>query len=264
MAEDLVSHPHKMQILFNLIVSDEMNSFLKNNTSNVINRELKKYSVNAIANTYERNEVNGDLRYKGKQFVVDGVIKSVDSSFGDQPAVTFLTKNEYSIQDPVALFHDAESVVEKIAMLEKGENLQLKCTGAGELAGSPILSECEFLDDYIKMKFLGKQQNKIYAGYGIENTMPSIAAIVSTLPDDSGCFVGDIHKCKVDIFNVSSKKMRSASSRSGLTRDLVKKNIRVTIDEFNKTIIMLNNNEKTQAFIDFNESCFVPFIINTY
>ena len=38
-AEDLVSHPHKMQILFNLIVSDEMNSFLKNNTSNVINSE---------------------------------------------------------------------------------------------------------------------------------------------------------------------------------------------------------------------------------
>ncbi|MGC4803306.1 MULTISPECIES: OB-fold protein [Enterobacterales] len=264
-AEELVSHPHKMQMLFDLIVSDEMQRILKNDTSNVIDSKLKKYSVSTIANTYEKNEVNGDLKYKGKQFIVDGVIKSVDSSFGDQPAVTFLTKNEYSIQDPVALFHNAESVIEKIAMLEKGEHLQLKCTGAGELAGSPILSECEFLNDYLKMKFLEKQRDEISAGYSVENTMPSIAAIVSTLPDDSGCFVGNIQKCKIDIFNVSNKEMRSASSRIGLTRDLVKNNIRVTIDEFNKKILRLSKDKKhTQAFIDFNESCFVPFIINTY
>ncbi len=264
-AGELVSHPHKMQMLFDLIVSDEMERFLKYNASNVIDRKLKKYSVNTIANTYEKNEVNGDLRYKGKQFIVDGVIKSVDSSFGDQPAVTFLTKNEYSLQEPVALFYNAESVIEEIAMLEKGEHLQLKCTGAGELAGSPIFSECEFLDDYLKTKFLEKQREEISAGYSIENTMPSIAAIVSTLPDGSGCFIGDIQKCKVDILNVSSKEMRRASSRIGLTRDLVKNNIRVTINEFNEKILMLSKDKKrTQAFIDFNESCLVPFIINTY
>ncbi len=53
-AEELVSHPHKMQMLFDLIVSDEMQRILKNDTSNVIDSKLQKYSVSTIANTYEK------------------------------------------------------------------------------------------------------------------------------------------------------------------------------------------------------------------
>ena len=106
--------------LLKLIVTNDqsdLNSFFK---FNITQNKEKSYTASNIQEIYDKNEVKGDLKFKGKQFYVTGAIASIDSSLNDQPAVHFATDTGNQFQSPTAFFKDYENKLEQIADLSKG------------------------------------------------------------------------------------------------------------------------------------------------
>ena len=136
------------QLLFlKLIIISEMEETLANKAT-MLSDYIFKIDVTAqqIATTYEDNEVKGDQKFINKIILVNGTIDSIASGLGNAPYITFSVENEW--QPPHANFK--KDLIEKVALLEKGQEIALVCTGGGEIAGRAILKECDFMENYIK------------------------------------------------------------------------------------------------------------------
>ena len=86
---------------------------------------------------YEKNEVAGDEKYKGKKLEIRGAVKTVDSGIGDQPVVRLESGN---LLKTVMLFGIPKA---DAAKLSKGQRITAVCKGGGEVMGSPVLRECQ-------------------------------------------------------------------------------------------------------------------------
>ena len=256
--------------LLKLIVTNDqsdLNSFFK---FNITQNKEKSYTASNIQEIYDKNEVKGDLKFKGKQFYVTGAIASIDSSLNDQPAVHFATDTGNQFQSPTAFFKDYENKLEQIADLSKGQEIKLLCTGNGEMVGSPMLSDCEFakseLDLYVDQIIKNNGDSvELKGGYDIDNLYLSVKTLSSVLPDDSACFNDDLDGCKNELFNIPNYKIRAAANRYLLSRDKIHAAMRTEIDTVNQEMIKkYNNSKEINQVIEFKEKCYVPIIMNLF
>ena len=107
--------------------------------------DIERVSADEILSVYEENEVLGDQRFKGKNVVLSGKIKAINSGIGDEPYLTFQVKDMFS--SPQA--HFADGYREKAATMQKGADVSLYCTGGGEAIGTPLLSDCIPIKDAV-------------------------------------------------------------------------------------------------------------------
>ena len=246
--------------------NSDLGVYIKDNSE----LDVKKYTASYIQEIYDKNEVKGDLKFKGKQFYVTGAIASIDSSLNDQPAVHFATDTGNQFQSPTAFFKDYENKLEQIADLSKGQEIKLLCTGNGEMVGSPMLSDCEFakseLDLYVDQIIKNNGDSvELKGGYDIDNLYLSVKTLSSVLPDDSACFNNEYDQCKTELLELPDYKIRAAANRYHLSRDKIHEVIRKDIDDINQEMIKkYNNSKEINQVIEFKEKCYVPIIMNLF
>lgn len=262
-------NPNQLNKLLSLIKTNEMSFISKENHRLSMISQDRYYSDSAekIEEVYDKNEVKGDLTFKGKTFYVVGNVDSINSSIQDQPAVHFKTDSENPFQMPTAFFKDYEAKIEKIADIEKGETLKLLCKGGGEVAGSPILSECEFVDDRIKSIIeSSKNTDSLSGNYDAENLYLSAKLLASLLPSKSACFNNDIDKCKKELINLPNDKIRSLAEKSyGLSSAKVKTALHRKIEEINNDIIKSKeNSDDVNKYIDIKRECIDPLLLSLF
>jgi hypothetical protein len=89
-----------------------------------------------LQNAYEDNEVQADMRYKGRILRVTGNVESVSKDVLDKPFVALGTKNMFT---SVVAYGMPES---QVANLHKGDRITLTCKGSGMTMRSAVLREC--------------------------------------------------------------------------------------------------------------------------
>ncbi len=96
-----------------------------------------------LAREYGANEARADSKYKGKKLTVIGTVKGIEKGLFDQTHITlYATPNttSYSLVSVTAKLQKSEEL--KAIELNKGQSIRLRCVGAGEVLGDPILREC--------------------------------------------------------------------------------------------------------------------------
>lgn len=162
--------------------------------------DLSIVSAQELENAYYENEVAADLRFLDKKLLVHGKIRSINSGLKNKPSVTFATNDRFTATS--ASFREPDLSI--IAQLKRGQSIRLFCMGAGEVVGSPRLSNCEFADEVLKLtleanfrriKSLLSDKPQELADYEIGVYALSVAQ-ARALPEDSICASSDeLKKC---------------------------------------------------------------------
>lgn len=100
-------------------------------------QDVMKVTPAEIASAYEKNEVAGDEKYKGKKIEITGKIDSISSDFSDDPVIHLTGLNAFN---NVMLNGIDKATASK---LEKGATITAVCKGGGEIVGSPVLNDCK-------------------------------------------------------------------------------------------------------------------------
>ncbi len=91
-----------------------------------------------LAKAYEENTVAADDLYKGKKLRITGKIDDIATGITDEPYLVMKGGNPF--MGPQLHFEkDARSAVAK---LKKGQQVTVLCTGAGDLAKTPMANDC--------------------------------------------------------------------------------------------------------------------------
>ena len=101
---------------------------------------LKEYSVQQLAQAYDRNTVAADQQFKGKRFKATGTVDSINTDMFGNPYVT--------LRGGVNQFMEPQFELDKAhanyaASLQSGMRISLICTGRGDVAKTPMSDECE-------------------------------------------------------------------------------------------------------------------------
>lgn len=179
-------------------------------------------SANELQNEYERNEVAGDRKYRGKRLALRGTVAEIKRSIGENYFV-HLKGGSNQFNRPLAKM--ADGYVAFLAELEKGQTIQLFCVGAGMLMGSAVAAECVPADVWVEgmvnttmlevPKLVGSDK-----GY----TSMVVVAVAATelMKETSPCFspatkLGDA-SCSKDLAQLFGKpKAKKGSSRPKLS-----------------------------------------------
>lgn len=102
--------------------------------------EALKVTASEMAQAYADNEAAGDAKYKDKLLEISGTIEAIDKDIADATVVRLKGKDFHSVMANLA-----ESEEEKALALKKRGKIILKCTGAGEIMGSPVARNCIIL-----------------------------------------------------------------------------------------------------------------------
>lgn len=135
-------------ILFGIFVVWWLASSSNSADSKTSNTNLTAENVNTfqftttakeLATLYEENTVAADNKFKGKRFEIAGTIAAINTDFMDS-AIIVLKGGVNEFMEPQAELVDAEK--QKAASLKKGQKIALICTGAGDIAKSPMMKDC--------------------------------------------------------------------------------------------------------------------------
>jgi hypothetical protein len=101
------------------------------------------YSIGAVRlwREYEENEVAADLRYKGQRLRVMGTVVSVERDYEDRPVLHLFGGN--AIFPTVATLNKAD--IPAVSRLKKGDEVVVRCIGAGRQMRMPLLERCLML-----------------------------------------------------------------------------------------------------------------------
>lgn len=88
---------------------------------------------------YDANEIAGDQKYKGKEFVIIGVVQSVGKDIIGTPYVTLSGNGGESYKTVHASFPRNSDTI--LATLAKGDKIHMRCHVRGKLMG-PLADEC--------------------------------------------------------------------------------------------------------------------------
>jgi hypothetical protein len=90
---------------------------------------------------YEENEVAADVQYKGKRLHVTGTVVSVERDYDGRPVLHLLSGN------PIFLTMATldRAYLPDAAQLRKGDQVVLRCIGAGREMRMPQLEKCMLL-----------------------------------------------------------------------------------------------------------------------
>lgn len=88
---------------------------------------------------YEANEAAAQQQYGSSPLLVSGTIKSIDLDFGNDPVVMLSTPNEFMS----AHANLTKASQARASSLSKGAAIKLLCKSVTEMAGTPILRDCD-------------------------------------------------------------------------------------------------------------------------
>jgi hypothetical protein len=103
------------------------------------NRPIKA-SAPELQKAYEDNEVQADMRYKGRRLQVTGTVASISKDVLDKPFLSLAGGEMFSSVLANGL---PES---QLARLHKGDRVTVVCQGAGMTLRSAVLRDCSFKD----------------------------------------------------------------------------------------------------------------------
>jgi hypothetical protein len=101
------------------------------------------YSIGAVRlwREYEENEVAADTRYKGQRLRVTGTVVSIERDYDGRPVLHLFGGN--AIFPTVVTLDKAD--LPGAAKLKKGEEVVVRCIGAGREMRMPQLERCLLL-----------------------------------------------------------------------------------------------------------------------
>lgn len=102
--------------------------------------EARSITAQALFEDYQANEVAADNKYKGKWLLVSGTVSSIDKSAFGALIVRLQTGNEFMS----AMAEMDKSEKERVAVLNKGDQVRVLCKGRGIVIGMPSLTDCVF------------------------------------------------------------------------------------------------------------------------
>jgi hypothetical protein len=94
-----------------------------------------------LERAYQENTVAADDKFKGRRILVKGFAKDINTDIAND-AYLVLSAQEFDFTAPQA--HLASSERSTAAGLRRGQPVQLLCTGNGDIAKIPMLSNCTF------------------------------------------------------------------------------------------------------------------------
>lgn len=152
---------------------------------------------------YDGNEVAADQRFKDKEIVIKGVVKSIDRGIGENYFVTF-EGGENPFMTPHAQM--ADGYTDFLSKLQKGDKQALHCIGNGKLIGSSQVKECIPFSDWSKGledEFVTTVTTKDLKGSGLGSFVDLMKKATSLMKQDSACFKNpdNSDKCIDDIYN---------------------------------------------------------------
>ncbi|MEO7137033.1 MAG: hypothetical protein ABI037_04920 [Gemmatimonadales bacterium] len=90
---------------------------------------------------YEENEVAADIRFKGQRLRVTGTVVSVERDYEGRPVLHLLSGNPIFLT--MATLNKAD--IPAAAQLKKGDQVVVRCIGAGREMRMPQLERCLML-----------------------------------------------------------------------------------------------------------------------
>jgi hypothetical protein len=101
------------------------------------------YSIGAVRlwRDYEENEVAADTRYKGQRLRVTGTVVSIERDYEGRPVLHLFGGN--AIFPTMATLNKAD--IPAVAQLKKGDQVVVRCIGAGREMRMPQLERCLML-----------------------------------------------------------------------------------------------------------------------
>jgi hypothetical protein len=101
------------------------------------------YSIGAVQlwREYDANEVAADTRYKGQRLRVTGIIVNIERDYEDRPVLHLFGGN--AIFPTVVRLNKAD--IPAVTQLKKGDEVVVRCIGAGREMRMPQLERCLML-----------------------------------------------------------------------------------------------------------------------
>ncbi|MFH0900620.1 MAG: hypothetical protein V2A73_08330 [Pseudomonadota bacterium] len=104
-------------------------------------RRESAVDAKALWRSYDANEVAADSQYRGKRFLVRGIVQAITKDLADAIVVQLGSPNE--LLPTHAVLAKSDAMAGAAANLKRRQEVLLECTGGGMIVGSPILSECK-------------------------------------------------------------------------------------------------------------------------
>ena len=154
-----------------LLAGFELERLKNHNEDAFIEHKISMVNAETLVKTYDENEVEGDSLYLNKTLYITGKIDGIKSGISNKPYVVLKSKKMF--QSPQLTFEEPD--IERLSKLRKGQQINVVCKGAGEIAGTPSLKDCHFADDFFvktsiieaeylnsKLRAAGKNINKLH------------------------------------------------------------------------------------------------------
>ncbi|MFW1754592.1 OB-fold protein [Acinetobacter wanghuae] len=164
----------------NFVIKDEFETLADNGEVN-LTEFYPIYTAEKITSDYGQNEIRANNLYKSKQFFITGKIGGIDAGIDDKPVVNLKTNANYGFNSPLLKFNKIDQ--EKVAELNKGQKVTLLCTGKSEIAGTPILENCMFLQTLEKQMIedILKFEDQDLSGKNNQYKQAIFSFVISTL-----------------------------------------------------------------------------------
>ena len=102
---------------------------------------LMQTTAKELATAYDKNTVSADAKFKNQKYEVTGTVSEISTDLMDNALITMKGGvNEFL--EPQFVLDDNEK--SKAGEIEKGQEITLICTGAGDVIKSAMSSDCVF------------------------------------------------------------------------------------------------------------------------
>jgi hypothetical protein len=129
------------------VLRNDLEVFISQKGRSIVGYDIRFVSSSYIAREYDLDPARAEQKYAEKTLRVAGKIEAVHAGDDDPPYITLEGTNLSSPH----MFFDI-SAMEKIVSLKKDEAVDLVCECEGAVAGIPIFSGCQFIDDFAQKR----------------------------------------------------------------------------------------------------------------
>jgi hypothetical protein len=173
---------------------------------------------------YDANEIAADAKYKGRRFLLSGVIESINKDFTDEG---FLTLRSGSLTGVQAALN--QRGMQNAGSLQRGEKIDLVCHSSSRVIGSAIAGDCERLNQYLE-DFRGPLNEQIEKFLDGDVALPRTAGVSAVmlyeiglhLSPNSPCFAAIDKPCEAEVAGLTKDKGMAGLIREAIRQMLAK------------------------------------------
>lgn len=202
---------NKEEIVLRAMINESLLAWI-NDESNLF-EELKLFTFPVKITTedyqieYDKNEVAADQKFKDKEIIIKGIVKSIDRSIGENYFITF-NGGENPFMTPHAQM--ADGYTDYLAKLQKGNKQALHCYGNGKIIGSSQVNECVPFSDWskgIEDQFITTVSTEDLKGSSLGAFVDQMKKATALMKLDSTCFKNANHsnECIDDIYDATKQ-----------------------------------------------------------